>query len=532
MKKRALGKGNLTAALVTGAALVFGSASAYAQTSFKFAGSTDVASMDPAGRFEIFTLGFLHAIYEPLIRYDKDLKLEPALATKWEQVNPTTWRFTLREGVKFHDGSTLTADDVVFTLLRGKAEGSAMIPTLALVTEAVAVDKKTVDLKLSRPSATILNDLAFVLIMNKAWAEANGSATPTNLRANKLVPAHTQAMGTGPYKLVQRSPDVSTDLARNADWWDKPAKPLPEKVEYKPIKAASTRLAALLGGEIDFVDPVPLQDIARLKSTAGFTVTQAPELRTMFLGMDQARDELLESSVKGKNPFKDVKVRQAIYQTVDVEALKSRLMGGAIQPTNSMVGPGVIGYDASLEPRLPVDLAAAKKLMADAGYADGFTVGMDCPNDRWVNDEQVCQAVASMLSRINITVQLRAQPVGPFLGKLFKKETSFYLLGWTPGNNDALDVLKPIMSPAEGGAGFFNFGGYNNPKVTEIMKAVEVETDTPKRNAMILEGLKIHAADFGHIPLYRQYTSWAYKSSVSVVQRADGILPLWQVSVQ
>lgn len=516
---------------VAAVAVAVAAAGPAAAGNFRYAGSADVETMDPAGRFEIFTLSFLHAIYEPLVRYDRTLKLEPALATEWKQVEPTVWRFTIRPGVKFHDGSPLTAEDVAFTIMRGKAEGSAMVPTLSLVKEAVAVEPMVAELRLTRPSATLLNDLAFVLIMSKSWAEANGSAKPTNLRANALVPAHTTANGTGPFRLVDRKPDVSTLLVRNADWWDKPARPLPDQVDYRPIKAASTRVAALLGGEVDFIDPVPLQDAQRLKSNEGLTVSQAPELRTMFLGMDQFRDELLESSVKGKNPFKDVRVRKAVAQAIDVEAIRSRLMGGAAQPTGAMIGPSIVGYDVSLEARPAFDQAAARALMAEAGYADGFTVGMDCPNDRWVNDEQVCQAVAGMLSRIGITVQLRAQPRGPFLNKILKQETSFYLLGWTPGNNDALDVLKPIMSPREGGAGFFNMGGYRNDKVTELAKAVEVETDTPKRNAMILEALKLHAADVGHVPLYRQYTTWAYRRGVEVVQRADGVLPLWQVSV-
>ncbi len=494
---------------------------------FRYAGAADVETLDPDGRFEIFTLGFLHAIYEPLVRYDRDLHIEPALAASWTEVDARTWRFTLRPGVRFQDGSPLTADDVAFTITRGKADGSAMAPTLAPVAAAVAVDPATVELRLARPMPTLLNDLAFVLVMSRAWSEAHQSAKPSNLRTGAVVPAHVQAMGTGPYRLVRRESDVATVLEANPGWWDK-ADGLP-RVEYHPIKDSGARVAALLSGAVDFIDPVPLQDVPRLRATPGLTVRQAPELRTMFLGMDQARPVLTDSSVKDRNPFQDRRVRQAFYQAIDVDAIKARVMRGAAEPTGSMIAPGVVGYDPALEARLPYDLAAAKALMAEAGYPDGFALGMDCPNDRWVNDEDVCRAVAAMLARIGVRIDLHVQTRGLFLNKVLKQDTSFYLLGWTPGDNDASDVLGPILSPRQGGAGFFNLGGYSNPRVTELAGQALVETDPARRNALIREALTLHAQDIGHIPLYRQYTTWAYRSGIDLVQRADGVLPLWQV---
>lgn len=502
-----------------------------AQPVFRYGTSADVETMDPAGRFEIFTLSFLHAIYEPLVRYDRDLKLEPALATAWTRADPTTWRFTLRQGVKFQDGTSFTADDVVFTINRDKAEGSAMIPTLAAVKEAVAVDPGTVEIRLAQPSPTLLNDLAFVLIMSRGWAEKNEAIRPTNLRANQLSPAHFKAMGTGPYILVERKPDERTELAPNPGWWDKPAKPLPN-ITHRPVKNGATRVAALLSGEIDLIDPVPLQDVARVQSTQGFKVAQRAELRTMFLGMDQFRDELLDSSVKGRNPFKDIRVRRAFYQAIDVTAIKDRVMRGAADPTGSMIAPDIAGYDAALEARLPLDVPGAKALLAEAGYPEGFTVGMDCPNDRWVNDEAVCQAVVAMLARIGVKATLNAQNRGLFLNKVLKQETSFYLLGWTPGNNDALDVLKPLMLPRAGGVGFFNIGGWRNDEFIALTKAIEIETDPARRKAGIVKALGINAADIGYIPLYRQYVTWGMAAKVEMVQRADGVLPLWQVHVQ
>lgn len=510
--------------------LLFGAAGAAAQPVFRYGAAQDVETMDPVGRFGIFTLGFLHAIYEPLLRYDRDLKLEPALATAWQQIDATTWRFTLRDGVRFHDGSLLSADDVVFSIQRGKAEGSAMAPTLGPIAAATAIDARTVEIKLARPQPTLLNDLAFVFVMSRRWAEANNSIKPTNLRTNALVPAHGEAMGTGPYRLVKREADTRTELAPHAGWWDRPAKPLP-RVEFRPIRAAGTRIAALLSGEIDFIDPLPLQDVVRVQASGGFTVRQMAELRTLFLGMDQARTELLGASVKGANPFKDIRVRRAIYQAIDVQAIRDRVMRGAADITGSMVGPGVVGYDAGFETRLAFDVEAARRLMAEAGYGGGFTVGFDCPNDRWVNDEAICQAIVPMLARIGINATLEAQPGGRYLNKVLGRETALYLLGWTPGNNDAFDVIKPIMSPRDGAFGLFNIGGYANARVTELGKAIEVEADGTRRLAMIREAIGLHATDIGHVPLHRQYTTWAHRRGIELVQRADGVLPLWQVHV-
>lgn len=520
----------LKAAAVAAALLAFaGSASAQTKT-LRYAGAADVETMDPAGRFEIFTLSFLHAIYEPLLRYDRDLKLQPALATSWNQVDALTWRFTLREAVRFQDGTPFTAEDVAFTIARDKSEGSAMIPTLSNVKEAVAIDAKTVEFRLAKPHPTLLNDLAFVLIMSKRWAEANESAKPTNLRANLLVPANMKAMGTGPFKLVKRVPGQVTELEPNADWWDKPARPLP-RVEFHPVMAAPTRVAALLSGEIDVIDPLPLQDVSRVKADPRFVVLQRPEMRTLFLGMDQMRDELLESDVKGRNPFKDIRVRRALYQGIDVEAIKRTVMNGAAVPTGSMIAPGVTGYDPSMETRLPYSVEAAKKLLIEAGYPNGFSTGMDCPNDRWVNDERVCQSIATMLARIGIRVNLNIQTRTLFLNKVLKQETSLYILGWTPGNNDAFDILKPILVPRAGGEGFFNIGGYRNDQVIALTRQVEVETDMAKRNAAIKQALALHAADIGHIPLYRQSVTWGVRKGIELVQRADGVLPLWQAHV-
>jgi peptide/nickel transport system substrate-binding protein len=259
----------------------------------------------------------------------------------------------------------------------------------------------------------------------------------------------------------------------------------------------------------------------------------APELRTIFLGMDQKRDELLYSSVKGKNPFKDKRVRQAFYQAIDIEGIKRIVMRGASNPTALMVGPGINGFNPDLNKRLPFDPEASKKLLAEAGYPTGFTIDMNCPNDRYVNDGQICEAVAANLARVNIKVNLKAETKGTYFPKILRRDTSFYLLGWTPSTYDAHNALNALMRcPDDKGAGQFNLGSYCNPKVDELMIKVQSETDQAKRNAMIRESFELHSADIGHLPLHQQALAWGTSKRVTLVQRGDNYMPFKSITVK
>jgi peptide/nickel transport system substrate-binding protein len=280
-----------------------------------------------------------------------------------------------------------------------------------------------------------------------------------------------------------------------------------------------------MSGEVDVMEPVPLQDVARLNGNPALTVMQGPELRTIFLGMDQKRDELLFSSVKGKNPFKDVRVRQAFYQAIDIEAIRSRVMRGAATPTALMVGPGIKGFVPEMNKRLPYDPEASKKLLADAGYPSGFEVTMNCPNDRYVNDGEICQAVASGLAKVGVKINLQAESKATYFQKILSRNTSFYLLGWTPSTYDAHNPLTSLMAtPTDKGQGQFNLGSYSNPKVDELTLKIQSETDQARRNTMIAEAFKIHTDDIGHLPLHQQALAWGMKKSVSLTQLADNMM--------
>jgi peptide/nickel transport system substrate-binding protein len=520
--------------LLAGALFAVGAAivpDARAQT-FRFANQGDALSMDPHSLNESLQLAFTGNIYEPLIGRGKKLELVPALATEWKQTAPTVWRFNLRRNVQFHDGTPFTADDVVFSYSRAKGDGSDVKTYVGAITEIRKVDAHTIDIVTSEPFPILPDVVTNWYMMSKKWCEENRATQPVDKRKGVENTASFRANGTGPYRLRSREPNIRTTLQRSPNYWGKIEGNVQEAI-FTPIGNPSTRVAALLSGEIDMMEPVPVQDIARISAGPNLKVMQAPELRTIFLGMDQSRNELLFSNVKGKNPFKDKRVRQAFYQAIDVGAIQKSVMRGASAPTGLMIAPGITGFPPDLNKRLPYDVEAAKKLMAEAGYPQGFEVGMNCPNDRYVNDEDICKAAAAMLARINVKVNLAAETKGTYFPKILSRNTSFYMLGWTPGSYDSHNPLFALMStPGAGGQGQFNLGSYSNAKVDELTKAIATETDVRKRNAMIAEAMKIHQDDVGHIPLHQQALAWAMKKGVDLVQLADNYMFLKWVTVK
>jgi peptide/nickel transport system substrate-binding protein len=499
------------------AALVLACGLSHAVT-LRVSNQGDVQSMDPHSLNESLQLSFDAAIYESLVGRGKDMSVVPLLATKWTQTSPTVWRFDLRKGVKFHDGTPFTADDVVFSFKRGADAASDVRGYMAPIKEVRKVNDFTVDVETTTPFPILPDTLTVFAIMSKKWCEENKAEKPVDRRKGVENTASFKANGTGPFRLKERQPSIRTVLVRNLNHWDK-AEGNIDEVVFTPISSDATRVAALLSGEIDVMEPVPLQDIERIKATSGYTVLQGPELRTIFLGMDQKRDELLFSSVKGKNPFKDKRVRQAFYQAIDIETIKARVMRGASTPTALMIGPGVNGFQADMNKRLPYDVEAAKKLLAEAGYPSGFELTMNCPNDRYVNDAAICQAVAANLARIGVKINLQAETKNTYFPKLLRRDTSFYLLGWTPSTTDAHDALYNLMAtPTDKGQGQYNLGAYSNARLDELTAKIQTETDKAKRVEMIREAFKIQQDDVGHLPLHQQALAWAYSKNVTLTQ--------------
>ena len=497
----------------------------------RWASQGDVLTFDPFAQNESFNNTFNSYVYESLVMYDKKFNVVPQLATKWEQLSPTQWRFHLRPNVKFHEGEALTAADVVFSINRQNSKRSMTKAYLAGVGEAKKVDDMTVDIVTVGPAPVLLRQLTDVRIMSKSWCEKHNVAEVQDYLAKEETYAVGHANGTGPYVLKSREPDVKTVLEANPKWWGKLEGNITEIV-YTPIKSAATRTAALLSGEIDFVLDPPLQDLGKLKADPNIQVVEGEENRTIFIGMDQKRDELQYSSVKGKNPFKDLKVRQAMYAAIDIEAIKRTLMRGLSIPTGELITPQVYGYFPAANKRPTFDVAKAKALLKEAGYPDGFEVTLDCPNDRYINDALICQALTSMWAKIGLKVNLNAMPKAQYFAKINKHDTSLYMLGWAVATFDAQDALLSLVHTPDGkGAGEYNDGSYSNPKMDALIDAMKTEADVKKRLETIHEALTLHTQDVAHMMLHQQIIPWAMRKNVTVTHSADNRLRMWWVHV-
>lgn len=503
--------------------------SSYAET-FRWAGTTDPQTLDPHASNTAPVLGFLNNVYEGLVRRDKQMQIEPALAKSWEQLEEGGWRFNLREGVVFHDGAAFTADDVLFSYERASSEESDTRSWFAPVSEVKVVDEFTIDFLTNAPNPLFPSSIANFMIMDRDWADANAAQRPSKEAENF---ATRNANGTGAYTVSMRDPGVRTELTPFADWWDTTESNITKAI-FTPIGQSATGMAALLSGEIDFISPIPLQDVPRMKERSGFTVHEGIEARVIMFGFKHDSDALMFSDdVEGKNPFQDVRVRQAAYQSINVDTLISKIMLGNAQPASQLVSANMNGYSTSLSARLPYDPEAAKSLLADAGYPEGFSFGLQCPNDRYINDESICKAAASMMAKVGLKAKLSSMPVRNYWPELREDKFDMYLLGWSPGTFDAEHPIRFLASTpnSDKKLGSWNFGGYSNTRIDELLPMIQTELDEGKRQAMVDE---VHGAmqqDNAYIPLYVQPLIWASKDNVELTQRSDNFFLLRWVTI-
>jgi len=527
-----------TASLLLLAAVVLGqvawSGPSWAKT-FRWAAASDISSLDPYGSRETFQLAFLANIYEPLVRRARDLTIEPALAVGWEQAAPLVWRFHLRHDVRFQDGTPFTADDVAYSFIRATSDNSKIGLLLSEIQSVRKVDPYTVDIVTDAPDPILPQEIAAWDIVSKAWCEKNDAAEPADLADGDSNYAVTHADGTGPFQVAERVPGTNTVLTPNPAWWDQPVHDL-DRVVFRPIADDATRVVALQSGEIDMIYNVPPQSIDRLERQPDLRIVHGPGLVTIFLGFDQSRSALMGSSVEGTNPFKDIRVREAFARAIDEPTIIARVMRGLADPAALLVGPGVEGFDPSLNQRLPYDPDAARQLLADAGYPDGFSLDMDCPTDRYVNDEAICQEVVTMLEKVGVHVKLNAKPRAEFFAKIFDPgwRSSFFLLGWNASSDDAFNALVNLAatrSPARH-QGEYNIGGYSNPDLDQLLDAIETETDPGKRRDELSQALAIVKNDIAYVPLHQQDVVWAARDTIELAQPADGSFPLRYVRVK
>ncbi len=517
-----------------GAALVAAAVTAIAAPAsaklFRWASATDPQTMDPHATNSAPVLGFLNNVYEGLVRRNKQMKIEAALAESWQPLGTSGWRFKLRQGVKFHDGSDFTAEDVLFSYERASSKDSDVRSWFAPVSEVKVVDAHTVDFMTKAANPLFPGSIANFMILDKGWAETNGSQRPSREKENF---ATRNVNGTGAFQVDVRDPGVRTELVPHGGWWDKPQHNLTRAV-FTPIKNKATGIAALISGEIDFIEPIPLQDVARLKNTAGFTVHEGVEARVVMLGFGHDRDKLKYSEeTKDKNPFLDARVRKAVYQAINVDALISKVMRGNAAPASQLVSPAMKGFTGKLANRMAFDTQSAKKLLSEAGYATGFSFGLMCPNDRYINDEAICRAVASMLSKVGVKAKLSTMPVRGYWPELRADNFDMYMLGWSPGTFDAEHPIRFLAATPnkELKLGSWNFGGYSNPRVDALLPQLQKELDDTKRQAMIDETHQILFDDVAYVPMYIQPLVWGSKDNIKLTQRTDNFFILRWVTV-
>ena len=491
-----------------------------AAKTLRYATQDEPQTLDPHSASLAVTTRLLSNVYEGLVFRDKDFKLVPWLALSWSQPDALTWRFKLRPNVKFHDGASLTADDVVFSVERALSVNSQLKSTVQGVASAKKIDDLTVELIMREPNPVLLNHLFGFRIMNKAWAIKYNAVNPQNYKDKEDTFSSRKTNGTGPFMLKDRQTDVRTVLIENPNWWNKtsPEKGNVTEVVLLPVKSNATRISALLSGEVDFVNDPPPQDIARLKSVPAVTIVQGLEARVQYLVFDTSRDELLYSNVKGKNPFKDVRVRQAIAHAIDVEAIKSKVMRSLSLPIGSIITSTDQGYAKDADKRLPLDRVKAKKLLVEAGYANGFAVTLDCGNNQPAAD--ICQAISPMLAQIGILTTPNIVNTSNYFAKLQKFDTSFYLLSWGTPTSDALSTLQYLLRSNDGkgtGNGDGNYGRYSNPKFDQLVDAFRTEPDLKKRDALIRDALLLVNAELPVLPLHQAIIPWAMRKNVTAV---------------
>ena len=494
---------------------VFVSTHSYAKT-IKWSMQGDSLTLDPHAQNEGPTTQVSRQVYEALVTRGLDMSIEPQLATDWKTTDPNTWVFNLRKGVKFSDGTDMTAKDVVFSILRAKQPTSDFKEYISTISDVKEIDNYTVQVSTSKPNPILLNQLSNIFIMSKKWSIDFGATVSQNWDGGEETFSATNAMGTGPFKITLREPNTKTVFERNSNWWGSMKDNSVSEIHLLPIKNSATRVAALLSGEVDLVTDAPVQDLARIGNSADHDVVSTAQMRTIFLGMDQAADKL-RSGNTGDNPFKKKEVRQALYQAIDIEAIKKKVMRGLSEPAGIITFPGVNGYTQDLDKRLPYDVDAAKKLLANAGYPKGFDVELRCPNDRYVNDEAICTAVVGMLGKIGVNVNLFAQTKSKHFKELKEDKGDFYMLGWGVPTLDSHYVFHYLY---ESGASW-NKVNFSNSEVDAAIRVMEGEVDLDKRNAAIANAWKIVKDDISYLPLHHQVISWATKNNVDVPIRPN-----------
>ena len=479
----------------------------------------DVTSIDPHYHNLTPNNNIAEHVFETLVTKDARSKLKPALAESWRAVDDLTWEFKLRRGVKFHDGSDFTAQDVVFTLDRVPNvpnSPSSFVTYSKQITEKIVVDPYTIQFKTATPYPLMATDMSTIFVVS---ARAAKGAATEDFNSGKAT------IGTGPFKFVRYAKGDRIELARNDAYWG--AKAAWDKVTLRIITADPTRVAALLAGDVRAIENVPTADIARIAKSSDLTLYRTVSHRLMYLHLDSDRERSPFVTDKAgkpleKNPLKDLRVRRAISKAINRQALVERVMEGAAVSTGQLMPEGLFGYTSALKPE-PYDVEGAKKLLAEAGYPDGFGLTLHAPNNRYVNDEQIAQAIAQLLARVGIATRVDAMPSSIFFSRGSKLEFSLMLVGWGSDTAEASSPLKALLATfnTQKGMGTANRGRYSSAKMDDMLTQALATVDDAKRERLLQQATEIAVGDLGIIPLYHQHNLWATRKGITYAPRTD-----------
>ena len=505
--------------------------------SIKWARSGDSLTMDPHAQNEGPTATLAHQIYEPLVTRAVNGDLIPTLAVSWRVLptDATIWEFTLRPNVKFHNGNAFNADDVVFSINRARSAESDYKGLWASVDSVTKINDLTVHIKTKGPNPLLIQNATNTFIMDKEWSEANKVVKVQDYKNKEETYAVRNTNGTGAFVLVSREGDVRTVLKRNDNYWGKGTVPLEvTEVIYMPIKADATRLASLLAGEVDIVQDVPVQDIPRLKTQQNLRVVEGPENRTIFLGMDVVSTELKGSDATGKNPLANKKVRQAMSIAINRDAIQRVVMRGQSRPTGTIAPPFINGYTKEMGALPKFDVARAKAMLTEAGYPNGFSTTMHCPNDRYVNDEGICQAVVGMLGAAGVKVNLVSHSKSLHFPMIQKNppETQFYLLGWGVPTYDSDYIFSFLYHTRQGSRGGWNASRYSNAELDKQIQSLAEETNLAKRGASVTAIWKLLQDETIYIPIHDQMIAYGMKNDITVPVHPDNTIWIKNIAVR
>ncbi|HXX83769.1 MAG TPA: ABC transporter substrate-binding protein [Casimicrobiaceae bacterium] len=478
----------------------------------------DVTAIDPHYHNVTPNNNVAAHIFDYLVLRDERERPIPGLAESWKAIDPLTWEFKLRKGVRFHDGSEFTAADVIASIERVPLVPNSPSPFTVYtkqIKEMIVVDPYTIRFKTAAPYPLMPTDMTQVAMISRAAAKASTE----DFNSGKA------AIGTGPYKFVRYAKGDRIELARNDAYWG--GKTPWDKATLRLLPNDASRVAALLAGDVQAIEYVPTSDVSRIRADSELNVYRVIADRLIYLHMDSDRDVSpyvtdKEGKPLAKNPLKDPRVRKAISKAINRAAIVDKVMEGEAVPAGQLLPSGMFGTTSNLKVE-PYDPEGAKKLLAEAGYPNGFGLTIHSPNNRYVNDAKVAQAVAQMLARVGIATKVEAMPSATYFPQATELKFSFMLLGWGSGTGEASSPLKALLATynKDKGFGTANRGRYSNPRVDALLEEGLATVDDPKREALLQRATEVAIADTGIIPLHFQVNLWATRNGIVYAPRTD-----------